>query len=154
SGGLTINAPANTNYAPPGYYMLFLLNSKGVPSVAKIVQVTANADTTPPSAPSNLSGSVSGSTVTLSWTASTDNVGVTGYTVNRPTPSGFTPSASTQIGTSPTASYSDNNLAVGTYYYLVTAQDAAGNVSAASNQASATVADTTPPSAPMNLFAS
>jgi Domain of unknown function (DUF1929)/Glyoxal oxidase N-terminus/Kelch motif len=41
SGGLQVTAPANGNLAPPGYYMLFLVNSNGVPSVAKIIQVTS-----------------------------------------------------------------------------------------------------------------
>jgi hypothetical protein len=36
---LTITAPANRNLTPPGHYMLFLINSKGVPSIAKIVQI-------------------------------------------------------------------------------------------------------------------
>jgi hypothetical protein len=40
TGGLNITAPANANIAPPGHYMLFLLNSKGVPSIAKIIQIT------------------------------------------------------------------------------------------------------------------
>jgi len=40
SGGLNITAPANANLAPPGHYMLFLLNNKGVPSVAQIIQIT------------------------------------------------------------------------------------------------------------------
>ena len=39
SGKLQVNAPANGNLAPPGYYMLFLLNSAGVPSVAKWIQI-------------------------------------------------------------------------------------------------------------------
>jgi hypothetical protein len=39
SGGLTITAPAGSNLAPPGYYMLFLVNSAGVPSVAPFVQL-------------------------------------------------------------------------------------------------------------------
>jgi hypothetical protein len=38
-GGLTIAAPANANMAPPGYYMLFLVNSSGVPSIAPFVQL-------------------------------------------------------------------------------------------------------------------
>jgi hypothetical protein len=38
-GGLQIQAPANANLAPPGYYMLFLINSDGVPSVAKILKI-------------------------------------------------------------------------------------------------------------------
>jgi hypothetical protein len=40
TGALNITAPANANLAPPGYYMLFLLNGNGVPSVAKIIQIT------------------------------------------------------------------------------------------------------------------
>jgi hypothetical protein len=39
SGSLTLTAPPNGNIAPPGYYMLFLLNTAGVPSVAKFVQI-------------------------------------------------------------------------------------------------------------------
>jgi hypothetical protein len=39
SGGLTITGPANANLAPPGYYMLFIVNSAGVPSIAPFVQV-------------------------------------------------------------------------------------------------------------------
>jgi hypothetical protein len=38
-GGLTVTAPANGNLAPPGHYMLFILNSAGVPSVARIVRI-------------------------------------------------------------------------------------------------------------------
>lgn len=39
TGGLSLTAPLNGNQAPPGYYMLFLVNSNGVPSVASMVQV-------------------------------------------------------------------------------------------------------------------
>jgi len=39
NGTLLVNAPANGNLAPPGYYLLFLVNSSGVPSVASFVQV-------------------------------------------------------------------------------------------------------------------
>jgi hypothetical protein len=39
STGLEITAPANSNLAPPGYYMLFILNRNGVPSAGKIVKV-------------------------------------------------------------------------------------------------------------------
>ena len=37
AGSLTATAPPNGNIAPPGYYMLFILNSAGVPSVARFV---------------------------------------------------------------------------------------------------------------------
>jgi hypothetical protein len=41
TGGVNVTFPANANVEPPGYYMLFLLNSAGVPSVASILQVAA-----------------------------------------------------------------------------------------------------------------
>jgi hypothetical protein len=37
--GITVTAPASGNLAPPGYYMVFILNANGVPSVAKIMQL-------------------------------------------------------------------------------------------------------------------
>lgn len=40
AGGLVITTPTNVNLNPPGYYMLFILNGNGVPSVAKIIQIT------------------------------------------------------------------------------------------------------------------
>jgi len=39
TGQLTVTAPANANLAPPGYYMLVILNAKGVPSVMPFVLV-------------------------------------------------------------------------------------------------------------------
>jgi len=39
SGGLAVTAPANGNLAPPGHYMLFIVNNNGVPSVAAILQI-------------------------------------------------------------------------------------------------------------------
>ena len=48
SGSLTVTAPPNGNIAPPGYYMLFILNSNGVPSVAKFVQVVSSGSSPPP----------------------------------------------------------------------------------------------------------
>jgi hypothetical protein len=39
SSGLTVTAPTNRNSAPPGYYMLFILNSNGVPSKARIIRL-------------------------------------------------------------------------------------------------------------------
>jgi galactose oxidase len=39
SGGLTIQAPANANFAPPGYYMLFIVDTSGIPSVAAMVKL-------------------------------------------------------------------------------------------------------------------
>jgi hypothetical protein len=43
STGLNVTMPANANIAPPGYYMLFILNGSNVPSVASIIQVSGTA---------------------------------------------------------------------------------------------------------------
>jgi hypothetical protein len=48
SGLLNVTAPPNGNIAPPGYYMLFILNSSGVPSVARFVQLTPAPADQPP----------------------------------------------------------------------------------------------------------
>ena len=82
----------------------------------------------------------------LAWAAASDNVGVVHYNVYRSTTSGFTPSAANRIAQPTSTGYTDIGLDAGTYYYKVTAEDAAGNVSGASNEAFAAVsADNTPP---------
>ena len=82
----------------------------------------------------------------LSWTAAADDVGVAKYNVHRSATSGFTPSTANRVGQPTGTSYVDTGLAPGTWFYKVTAQDAAGNVGPASAQASATAtADTTRP---------
>src|SRR5882672_7629904 len=48
SGVLNVTAPSNSKIAPPGYYMLFLLNSAGVPSIAQFVQLTPAPADIPP----------------------------------------------------------------------------------------------------------
>lgn len=48
TGVLNVTGPPNGNIAPPGYYMLFILNSAGVPSVAAMVQVSLSANDVPP----------------------------------------------------------------------------------------------------------
>lgn len=45
SGSLTVTAPPHGNVAPPGYYMVFIINSSGVPSVAKFLRLTTAAPT-------------------------------------------------------------------------------------------------------------
>ena len=111
--------------------------------------LTGSADTTPPSVPTGLAASaVSSSRVDLSWTASTDDVGVTNYTVRRD---------GTVVGNPNTTSFSDTGLAANTTYsYTVTASDAAGNTSAQSGTVQASTmaaADTMPPTVPGNVAA-
>jgi PKD repeat protein len=104
-------------------------------------------DTAPPTAPASLVASGSVGAVSLSWNAATDDTGVLRYNVHRSTVPGFTPSTANRVAQPSGTSYTDSGLAPGTYYYVVTAEDVAGNVGPASNQASATAtADTTAPS--------
>jgi hypothetical protein len=47
SGGLNVTAPATGNLAPPGHYLLFILNGSGVPSVGKVIQLSGTAPPPP-----------------------------------------------------------------------------------------------------------
>ncbi|MEU4536491.1 PQQ-dependent sugar dehydrogenase [Streptosporangium sp. NPDC023825] len=92
------------------------------------------ADTQAPSAPTQLTASASGTTVTLRWTASTDNIGVRAYDVHR-----GGARVGTVNGTPPVTTFVDSGLAGNTaYQYHVVARDAQANVSARSNTATAT----------------
>ncbi len=122
------------------------------------VSGTPGGDTQAPSTPAGLmSTATTSSSIALAWTASTDNVGVTGYQVLRaPGTSGGT---FAQVGTSTSASFTNTGLAAATTYrFQVRAVDAAGNVSAVSNTVTATTqtggsSDTQAPSTPSNLAA-
>lgn len=105
--------------------------SGGIYIVADRVDVVTETtpptgDTTAPTVPTGLTtGIVTVAAVPLTWTASTDNVAVTGYQVFR---------NGSSIGTSATTDFTDSTVAPDTTYsYTVKAVDAAGNVSAASN---------------------
>ncbi|WP_329125166.1 endo-1,4-beta-xylanase [Streptomyces sp. NBC_01465] len=87
---------------------------------------TGSGDTTAPSVPAGLTVTgTSSSSVSLSWTASTDSVGVTGYDIFR---------GGTQVGSSTGTSFTNSGLSASTSYsFTVRAKDAAGNVSAQSS---------------------
>ena len=111
---------------------------------------TSTVDTQAPSAPSSLASSnVTQTTVDLSWSASTDNVGVTGYDVYQ---------GGSVIATVTATNYQVTGLTASTAYaFSVKAKDAAGNVSNASNTANVTTLappDTQAPSAPSSLTSS
>src|SRR5918996_1826380 len=108
------------------------------------------SDTTPPSTPTNLQATaVSSSRVDLSWTASTDNVGVTAYDVYR------NGSLLTSVGAVTT--HSDTTASPSTTSsYQVRARDAAGNSSGLSNTSTVTTpaaSDTQAPTTPGILTA-
>lgn len=110
---------------------------------------TTPGDVTAPTAPTGLTaGTATATSVPLSWTASTDAVGVTGYTIYR---------NGVQVGTSTSTSFTATGLNPSTTYsFTVTARDAAGNVSTPSAARSVTTAagqTDLPPSTPTGLTA-
>nr|WP_295785068.1 carbohydrate-binding module family 20 domain-containing protein [Rhodoferax sp.] len=117
SGQISVNLPANGGSA--------------VPAVAIHANQKINSDTTPPSVPTGLSKSnVTSSAATISWNASTDNVGVATYRLLR---------NGAQVTTSVATNATNTGLSSSTTYsYTVQALDAAGNVSAASSPLSVT----------------
>jgi chitodextrinase len=88
----------------------------------------STSDTQAPSTPANLTAVAASATgVNLSWTASTDNVGVIGYYIFRGSANN---TGMSDVGTSTGTSFADSGLASATSYtYTVAAYDAAGNVS-------------------------
>lgn len=116
-------------------------SSSGEQTVTLIALIPASVtvDTTAPSVPTGVNATATGdTTATISWNPSTDDIGVTGYTVYR----GGVSIASGVTSTS----YSDSGLTGSTAYsWTVSAQDAAGNTSAQSSAATATTAVAVPP---------
>ncbi|MEQ1792418.1 MAG: LamG-like jellyroll fold domain-containing protein, partial [Nitrospiraceae bacterium] len=108
--------------------------------IATATTPTPPPDTVPPTDPSGLTATASGSSqLTLAWTAATDNVGVTGYAVERCQGAGCV--TFVQIATPVANAYSDAGLTPGTTYrYRVRATDAAGNLSAYTPIATGTTA--------------
>jgi fibronectin type 3 domain-containing protein len=127
---------ANTSYT----YTVVAYDAAGNPSANSnaVTITTPNVpDTTPPSAPTGLTATPGATQIDLSWTASTDTVGVAGYDVFR---------NSAKIATVTTTSFGDATVVAGTTYsYYVIAFDAAGNRSASSNVVTATNNSTPPP---------
>ena len=111
---------------------------------------TQGADTTKPSVPSGLSATASAwNVVNLSWTASTDNVGVTRYSILRA-------AIVVSVVDGSVTSFTDHGTNGSTLYsYTVKASDAAGNTSNASSAKNVTTpaADASPPSNPTGLIA-
>lgn len=123
-------------------------DAAGNTTTSSPVNVTvANADITVPTQPTNLMATaVSSSQIDLAWTESTDNVGVTGYQLERCTGAGC--SNFVLIATVQTVTYSNTGLAASTSYgYRVRATDAAGNFSGYSSAITVTT-QAAPPADP------
>ena len=154
-GGSQVGTTSGTSYTFGGLscgttYVLGVAAVDAAGNVSSTASVNgptaACPDLVAPSTPGGVVASAAGQTsVSLSWSAATDNVGVTGYRLYQ---------NGSQVGTSFTLSYFFSGLVCGTSYSLaVAAVDAAGNVSAAATVSAATAAcsDTVPPATPSGL---
>jgi hypothetical protein len=178
--GLNVTAPSSRNNAPPGYYMLFILNSADVPSVAKIIRLGSSSPAPTPT-PTPTPTATPTPTPSASPTPTPSATPTPATTPAPPTNLTATAASSTQInlawsdrsnnetgfrversadGTTFTqiaavgtniTKYANTGLSGSTkYYYRVRAYNSSGN-SAYSNTATATIGL---PAAPTNLTAS
>jgi len=122
AGALTVTGPPNGNIAPPGYYMLFLINKAGVPSIANFLQVSTAPSDVPPigtiTAPATDISIPQGQSVTFAGSGTAPTGTVTGYSWSI-------------RGGSPATSSMQNPGAVtfatpGTYQATLTVTDTAG----------------------------
>lgn len=134
SGAINVQIPSSAATAPPGHYMLFILNSSGVPSIASFVSISAALAA--PAAPSGVSANAGNASATLSWTAPSDGGSpITSYTIT-PYVGSVAQTPTTVTGSPPTTSAEIGGLSNGTTYtFTVSATNAVG---------------TSPPSAPSN----
>ncbi|MEM5565565.1 reprolysin-like metallopeptidase [Psychroserpens sp. AS72] len=167
SQAATQNTPVSGNFTIPNgavetsTRMRVSMKYNGIPTACESFQYGevedytvaiqgSGPDVEAPSVPSNLTASATTQTTTnLSWTASTDNVGVSGYDVYQ---------GSSVIATVTTTTYQVTGLSPSTAYnFRIKAKDAAVNESGFSNTANITTLnppDTQAPSTPLNLVAS
>jgi len=157
-GGILLATVTSPSFADSGLspatlytYQVVALDAAGNASAPAELQVSAPpppADTLPPSTPGDLASSnLTATSLSLTWSAATDNVAVTGYRILRD---------SVLLTTVAGTSFNDTGLTPSTLYaYQVIAVDAAGNASLPAPLSSTpALPDTLPPSTPAGLAAS
>ncbi|HSC14864.1 MAG TPA: putative Ig domain-containing protein [Gammaproteobacteria bacterium] len=131
--GLAINASTGVISGTPtaaGTRTVTVTVSDYRASTSTTFSFAVSADTSAPSKPGTPTITLVSGKPHLTWPASTDNVGVTGYIIYRSTKSS---SPGTEVGRSATTTFTDTSATSRTWYYSIRAYDAAGNVSNRSN---------------------
>ena len=151
--GAVVGTPGGTSFTDLGLsigpvysYTVSALDAAGNESAASSAVEASIEDTSAPTVPAGLTATQRSDTeVDLTWSAATDDVGVSSYVVRR---------NGVQVGTPVTPSFTDQGLTIGPLYsYAVAARDAAGNESAPSTPVGITLADLTAPTVPAGLTA-
>lgn len=153
-GGATSSSYSVANLVPNSQYFFYVTsknatNNESESSNTVAVVTTSDVDDESPSIPQNLNAeNITSSTVDLNWSASADNVGVTGYKIYQD---------GTEIDETINTEYTVTNLSADTPYgFTVSAIDSELNESAQSNTANITTLpepDTEAPTVPQNLMA-
>jgi len=158
-----VAAPTSTTYTNTGlipasnysYRVRAKDASNNLGAYSTVVSATTLPDTQAPTAPTSATATVvSNTSIKVTWTASTDDVKVTGYKIERC--GGVSCTNFVQVATSTGVTYTNSSLLQGSSYsYRVRANDAAGNLSSYSNTATTTTTgtDTQAPTAPTGLTA-
>jgi glycosidase/chitodextrinase len=131
---------------------IYIPGNNGASGQVKVGEKPVGVDTIAPTVPANLVGNVSSNTpktVTLSWSASTDNVGVVSYEISRKV------GTTTEVIAVNSTTYIDSTIEEGTTYkYQVRARDGGNNFSGYSNEVTVKAqgsVDTVAPSQPSNV---
>ena len=139
-GTSTVPSPTHAWSTPGTYTVSLVVSNIYGPSEPATTTMTVTLDEEPPSIPSDLTATVAGpAEIDLAWSASSDNIGVTGYLV-------FRDSDTTPLATldGSTLSYADTAVAPNSYHsYTVVAVDAAGNASEPAGPVDAATPDET-----------
>jgi len=153
--GVAATAPATGAVAPPGNYMLFIVNSAGVPSVAAIVHIGGGgSQATAPAAPTNVVATAGNQSATVSWTApSNGGAPISSYTVT-PYVGSAAQTPVTVTGSPPATSTTVTGLASGTAYtFTVSAANSVGTGPESAPSNAVTPSSPTSPGAPTNVVA-
>ncbi len=131
----TLSVTSPSSAAEGGYGLNVDISDASEPvhtaSASASYVVLSHNDTEPPTVPTGFSAKVTGKRVNLTWNASMDNVGVSGYAIWRD---------GVRIGDTTGTGYEDHSVTSGTTYtYTVSAYDEAGNISPPSNPVTVTV---------------
>jgi fibronectin type 3 domain-containing protein len=131
-------------------YYYFVTANNGVGGSPTTNEVTAVPTTNqPPATPTGLTATAGNGSVTLNWAT---DAGATSYSIYRGTTSGG--ESATAVGTSTTTSFTNTGLTNGTtYYYRITASNAAGTSGNSAEVSAKPAAPTSPPPAPTGVSA-
>jgi hypothetical protein len=154
SGSINVTMPSSSSVAPPGHYMLFILNKQGTPSVASIIGISQPTTPVAPSAPTGVTATAGNGQATVSWTAPSDgNSPITSYTIT-PYVGSAAQTPKVISGSPPATTATVGGLTNGSSYtFTVTATNAVGTGPASAASNAVTPAAPTAPAAPTGVAA-